>query len=644
MSTTHTGPMCGTMSNTSIKEWVLKRKHSKNAGRRRAAAGGEDRSASPPMHHQNADPAPLVPIPPADDVYWSSVPEVMGADLVSISDLFELASTATLNKAEQRYHLTLPTRASFSSNAPLAGEHTPSSSASRHAPTGPSQAIFERTPTPFHSPCDSSLNRSSPPAYATSPGAESMEDTPVKATARLSQAGHAFPDALGPPVAFAALRATPASSGPFVQSGPPPANEGPRIGSNINAPTTAHGLLPQTPLPPPAAPPAPVPQPPAASPAAAAPASVAASVAAPPPPVHVPVVEHYEGREFTCPGQFFRRPTGDDPLYHHNNILKTQSDKWRALYESAVLVRLIYTGYIRDVSENLKVSDRLLKAVEHGIGALPTADIINPDQATPIAGERPPPYSYLLFNLTRPQVDRLLSLECISTPDDTVLLTTTREVIGSYFLSLSNFSSRRRPSVEAVYTLVRNAHTLADIDGAIRETLRPRVNILSEERIRTIIARTRASLRIELVTARHAKGHDFHVAHIFMDSPTTNPTYWRYLRDTMRAVSYADPMLGMTIGYFRGWHCTVCQCMLHPTGLCPFKAEQGWHLPPSLDDDAPKVKPATQPALTQATTPAYSSEDPKSNKPNNQRNHFTGNRRGPSRGRGGNRGGRGRGF
>ncbi|KAG6372734.1 hypothetical protein JVT61DRAFT_7508 [Boletus reticuloceps] len=65
---------------------------------------------------------------------------------------------------------------------------------------------------------------------------------------------------------------------------------------------------------------------------------------------------------------------------------------------------------------------------------------------------------------------------------------------------------------------------------------------------------------------------------VFAKLPTENPKAWHELRDLLKKTIYTNPLHG-TAARAPLHPCTLCHCVTHPRGLCPFSHIDEWHGP-----------------------------------------------------------------
>lgn len=96
--------------------------------------------------------------------------------------------------------------------------------------------------------------------------------------------------------------------------------------------------------------------------------------------------------------------------------------------------------------------------------------------------------------------------------------------------------------------------------------------------------------------------------HIFAQIPTDHPKTWHDLRNLLEMSPYIDPLHGMAArAALRP--CSLCHCISHPRGLCPFPEIDGWlgpplsmSLPPAVSNETPPQQQICLPQIIPATS------------------------------------------
>ncbi|KAI0701104.1 hypothetical protein BC835DRAFT_1303886 [Cytidiella melzeri] len=346
---------------------------------------------------------------------------------------------------------------------------------------------------------------------------------------------------------------------------------------------------------------------------------------------HEPRVLTLKELKFSTLAENYSMPRGNDPFYPFDNLAREQMREWPNSPGRSVLVRLAGKGYPAAAKEQAR-KEEIILLLRRTVGIPNRLRITAPSAANPESGNNKPPFNFLLYNFDDEYLNYLRNFGgCISTTEGTLFFSTNGPVIDSLIGTIEGFDDNA--DEHQLRVVINRAFDECDLNGTIISLAKGHEQ-LAQLAPEMVVTRIRELLAIKIVETNRQDDSSFRVAHLFLDSPTSNPIEWRSFRDKALKASFKDPFLGMNIRAIKCWICGICTSALHLKSKCPILTEPGWLFDPSLN------------STTSATTNA--NRDPPTTFTTVQTANRSGNGRDSSNGRGrGNKGrsnrGRGRG-
>ncbi|KAI0689240.1 hypothetical protein BC835DRAFT_1418683 [Cytidiella melzeri] len=310
---------------------------------------------------------------------------------------------------------------------------------------------------------------------------------------------------------------------------------------------------------------------------------------------HEPVTQKPRELEFASPTQGFELPAGNDPCFAYNTLSEDQAEEWPRTPGATFLVRLAGKGCPTSQTEKAR-KEETLSILRRTVGAPKDIRIVAPASANPHGGNKAPPHNFLIHNVSEQYYDYIRAYgACISTVEGTLFFSPNHPLFDSYVGSIDGFDDADE---QQIYGLVSKAIDKQNVTGLLEYLVigeEHLAHLTPDEAVNTI----RSSLRVTIVEAKGQDTDSHRVAHLFMDPPTSDITRWRKFRDTIMGAKFKDPILGMYIAAFKGWHCGICTSMLHPTPICPIIVEKGWLYDKNIRASPNAAKPPP-PATSQA--------------------------------------------
>ncbi|KAI0684899.1 hypothetical protein BC835DRAFT_1310322 [Cytidiella melzeri] len=283
---------------------------------------------------------------------------------------------------------------------------------------------------------------------------------------------------------------------------------------------------------------------------------------------HEPQVLTLKELKFSTPAENYSMPRGNDPFYPFDNLAREQMREWP---NSPGRERV--SGSCERTSEEggnhiatAKDSGDTRQALNHG----------------PVRGQPRERFG-----------------GCISTTEGTLFFLTNGPVIDSLIGTIEGFDDDA--DEHQLHVVINRAFDECDLNGTIISLAKGHEQ-LAQLTPEMVVTRIRESLAIKIVETKRQDDSSFRVAHLFLDSPTSNPIEWRSFRDKALKASFKDPFLGMNIRAIKCWICGICTSALHLKSKCPILTEPGWLFDPSLNSTTSATTNANQDPPTAFTT------------------------------------------
>lgn len=221
--------------------------------------------------------------------------------------------------------------------------------------------------------------------------------------------------------------------------------------------------------------------------------------------------------------------------------------------------------------------DPTVGIIEATVGRLLRSETVKASPPIPIvppSAPNRPPFGILVFNLMDDEVDELLDLRCLSTPDVSIFLFLFGIQVPRLVLNFGGISNRTDAEVRRMAVVnMRMEHNAEALLALVALSPELTAGHSARRALHDIIQSTTVTSSAYL--ARRAV--PFPVYSLLVDIPVTSAATWIKWRDTLRGFSWSDNEMGsITVRDGDGVRCDGCHSQTHFHWACPFAALSDW--------------------------------------------------------------------
>jgi hypothetical protein len=166
-----------------------------------------------------------------------------------------------------------------------------------------------------------------------------------------------------------------------------------------------------------------------------------------------------------------------------------------------------------------------------------------------------------------------VSQRCWATEKIGFIVYTTDPITLQYLGAVEGLNATDKEDVAQIQELI--AQTLYEMDTGLIMEISASNPALSKLEVHQQAAEVIQTLRINMINIRAQGGSLRPIANMYIDCPCELDEDWSRLVDAVAQTKFKHSLLG-TGTIHRGWTCTICHGVDHPSGLCPFPMVPGW--------------------------------------------------------------------
>ena len=217
-------------------------------------------------------------------------------------------------------------------------------------------------------------------------------------------------------------------------------------------------------------------------------------------------------------------------------------------------------------------------------------EILDAQEAS-VAAPRPPkeggrrsrtPISFLIYNITKDQIDLLLERGVWSSKTFTFRVAPFATTCPSFFFALKGFGTTALGDIYPIVQSVWGSEDTKDFIDTLLSDIQPAERGQANEDVERIIA----SMYLVRLDTREAGSTLAPRFNVYADC--TNFPYsklWSKLRTYLLGREYISALESQSKTEQIPFRCTCCHGVDHPRGLCPFPSLNGWNGPRRENDE-----------------------------------------------------------